>query len=71
MDHMVIVGLSFEELLDSFPEWLHHFIVIPPTYKGSNFSTDPPQDWLLSQILIPVLLVVGKWYLMWLGESRS
>ena len=36
--HMAIVGLSFEELPDRFPDCLHHFILIPPMYEGSTLS---------------------------------
>ena len=33
MNHMVILGLIFEALQDCFPEWLHHFIFIPPCVR--------------------------------------
>lgn len=34
MDHMIMLGLIFEELQDCFTEWLRQFIFTPSVYKG-------------------------------------
>lgn len=42
LDHMVIPGLLFEELPNSFPMRLHCFIISPAMYEDSNASTSLP-----------------------------
>lgn len=39
LGRMVILGLTFEELPDCFPEHLHHFAFPPGVCDGSNIST--------------------------------
>ena len=42
LGHVVILCLVFEELPNSFPKWLHHFIFLPAMCKGSSFFTSLP-----------------------------
>ena len=42
LGHVVILCLVFEELSNSFPKWLHHFIFLPAMCKGSSFFTSLP-----------------------------
>ena len=42
LSHMVILSLTFEELLHWFPKQLHHFRVSPAVCEHSSFSTFLP-----------------------------
>ena len=39
LGHVVILCLVFEELPNSFPKWLHHFIFLPARCETSSCST--------------------------------
>ena len=38
LNYMVTRYLIVEELLDYFPQWLHHFTIPQVIYEGPNFS---------------------------------
>ena len=39
LGQMLTICFAFEELAESFPKRLHHFIFLPGVYEGSSFST--------------------------------
>lgn len=39
LGHEVTLCLTFQELPDCFPTWLHHITFPPAVFEGSNFFT--------------------------------
>ena len=60
--HMVTLFNTFEELLNSFPKWVHHFTIAKAMYEGSSFSASSPIF-----VLYTFAIILGlRWYLLWL-----
>ena len=51
LGHMVNLRLTFEELPDCFPKWLHYFTFPLAVYESSIFS-----------IFLPILVIVHTFY---------
>ena len=56
LGYMVTRCITFEELSNGFPKWLHQFTFPPARYEGSNLSISC-HHLLLSFFLITVTLV--------------
>ena len=54
----------FEQLPDCFPKWPHHYTYSHQLCVRVSISPHPHQHLLLSNFLIPAILVGMKWYLI-------